>query len=119
MKTRYAPLFIGLLLGLAAGLFYGWKIHPVRAAVTTPSSLQEEYRTDIVLMIAETYAEERDLELARQRLNLLGFHSHEDTVLAAIHFANTHDLSDQDIIQLTHLLHDLQEGEATPEISGP
>jgi hypothetical protein len=119
MNARYTPLFIGLLLGLAAGLFFGWVIHPAQVEATTPSSLHEEFRTDIVLMIAETYDKEQDLELARQRLNLLGFRSHEETVSTAIHFANTHDFSDQDIILLSHLLSDLKVEEATPEISGP
>ncbi len=103
MNFRYTPLLLGLLIGIAMGLFYGWVMQPVEPGEISPDSLQESYRADIVLMVAETFANEEDVALARQRLTALGLEPHMDVIANAVNFAKAHDFSDQDIDLLNKL----------------
>src|SRR3989304_5358378 len=68
MKIIHSRLVIGLVLGVATGLIYGWIISPVEYINTAPDSLRADYRTDYVLMVAQAYAVEDDLELAPKRM---------------------------------------------------
>jgi hypothetical protein len=119
MNFRYTPLIIGLLVGIAIGILYGWVIQPLEIGEITPNSLQEEYRADIVLMVAEIFAAEKDIERARQRMTTLGFNSHTELVTNALNFAKAHDFSDQDIKLLTNLSTHLDLSTPQPEISQP
>src|SRR3989304_3891981 len=67
MKIIHSRLVIGLVLGVATGLIYGWIISPVEYINTAPDSLRADYRTDYVLMVAQAYAVEDDLERGRPR----------------------------------------------------
>jgi len=104
MNARYTPLIIGLLIGVTLGLLYGWVIHPIERDVTTPNSLQEKYQTDLILMIAEAFSTEADLDLAHERLIRLGYQDHKDFAENALNFAQAHDFSDQDVQALIFLL---------------
>jgi hypothetical protein len=119
MNARYAPLIIGLLIGVALGLLYGWVIHPIEHDVTTPNSLQEKYQTDLILMIAEASSTEADLDLARERLIRLGYQDHKDFVENALNFAQAYDFSDQDVQALTNLLNQLSTPTPFPETDVP
>ena len=70
--SRWLTPLIALLLGIAAGLLYGWVVSPVEYVDTTPDSLRPDYRADYVLMVAEAYQKEQDPGLAARRLALLG-----------------------------------------------
>lgn len=69
---RWLSILITAFLGLALGLFYGWKINPVQYTDITPDVLSIDFRTDYVLMVAEAYRTEQDPELAAQRLAVFG-----------------------------------------------
>jgi hypothetical protein len=69
---RWFFFCIVVLIGIAGGLFYGWMINPVKYVDTTPDSLSIDYRTDYVLMVAEAYSNENDLQAAVRRLAMLG-----------------------------------------------
>jgi hypothetical protein len=69
---RWIPILIAALLGLALGLFYGWKIDPVQYTDITPDVLRVDFRTDYVLMVAEAFRAEQDPAHAAQRLAVLG-----------------------------------------------
>jgi len=103
MNFRYTPLIIGLLIGITLGLLYGWVIRPLDSGETSPHSLKDQYQADMVLMIAEIFAAEKDLDLARQRLTTLGFQANTDIVINALNFAKAHDFSDHDIQLLMNL----------------
>jgi hypothetical protein len=70
--SRWILFLITVALGIGAGLYYGWRIDPVEYTNTTPDTLRDDYKTDYVLMVAETYQVDNDLDLAAQRLAVLG-----------------------------------------------
>lgn len=119
MNFRYTPLIIGLLIGIALGLLYGWVFQPLDVEHTSPESLREVYRTEIILMVAEVYASEGNIERAHQRMEVFGFQSDGDLVNNAINFAKAHDFSNQEIELLTTFLTDLTTPNATQGIDLP
>jgi hypothetical protein len=86
-----------MLLGAAAGLFYGWRVNPVEYVDISPSSLRMDYRTDYVLMVAEAYQVDQNLGLAVRRLSQLGSSSPTDIVANALNYALQHDYASQDL----------------------
>ena len=70
-RTALLNLIFGLAIGAALGLVYTWKIDPVKYTDVAPDSLRADYRSDYVLMIAQAYAADSDLDLARARLATL------------------------------------------------
>jgi Na+/H+-dicarboxylate symporter len=53
---RWILFLLSILIGIAIGLLYGWIIHPTQYMDTSLDTLRMDYKTDYVLMIAETYA---------------------------------------------------------------
>jgi hypothetical protein len=70
-QKRVVWFFIMIALGAAAGLVYGWVINPVKYVDTSPASLRRDYQADYVLMVAEIYAGDGNLEQANRRLVML------------------------------------------------
>jgi hypothetical protein len=69
---RWIWFLIVVLLGVGVGLLYGLWFNKVEYVDTTPARLRSDYQTDYVLMIAEAYLAEGDLDLAARRLAVLG-----------------------------------------------
>ena len=82
--SRWILFFITIALGFGAGLYYGWRIDPVEYVDTEPDSLRADYQADYVLMVAEAYQGDGDLELARTRLKALASQPPAEIVAAAI-----------------------------------
>lgn len=117
---RITPrLLFGLALGLLIGLLYGWIIQPIEYVDTAPASLREDYRADYVLMIAETYTQEGDLELARVRLASLGSQPPINFVIAAIDYGVDASYSQNDLQTLNRLAVDLRSMPASAELDQP
>lgn len=70
-RTAWVNLLVGLAVGAALGLIYAWVINPVQVVDAAPNSLRADYKADYVAMIAQAYALDRDLTLARARLATL------------------------------------------------
>lgn len=119
MNSRYTPLLIGLLIGIAVGLVFGWVIQPTEPGETSPHSLQEAYQADIVLMVAEIFAAEADIEMARQWMAALDLESDADVVTSTINFAKAHDFSDLDIDLLNNLSIHLKQATTQSETKSP
>ena len=65
MRTgRLIGFSLAILLGIAAGLVSGWLYFPAEISTTTPESLRADYKADYVLMVAELYATDGDLDNA-------------------------------------------------------
>jgi hypothetical protein len=112
-------LLLGLALGLIIGLLYGWIIRPVEYVDTAPASLREDYRVDYVLMIAEAYTQEGDLELARVRLASLGPQPPINFVVSAIDYGVGVGFNQADLQTLNRLAVDLRSMPASAEIEAP
>jgi hypothetical protein len=69
-RTGWLALAVGMVLGIAAGLYYAWGVNPVAYLDTAPASLRADFRADYLTLIAVAYAGEGDLARARARLGL-------------------------------------------------
>jgi len=63
---------LSIVIGIAAGLVFGWVVEPRRFAESAPNTLRSDYKADYVLMVAEVYQKDKDLTLAVSRLAVLG-----------------------------------------------
>ncbi len=119
MNSRLLRLTLALVVGAAAGLAYGWLVQPVKYVDTAPASLRADYRTDYVLMVAEAFQGDGDLDSARVRLAALGPQSPLDTVAAAIAYTVDHGANRTDLDTLNRLAIRLRAALPTPEIGNP
>jgi hypothetical protein len=101
--SRWTKFLIAVLLGAAAGLFYGWVVNPVEYVDIAPESLREDYKTDYVLMVGEAYQVDQDLGLAVRRLALLGSSAPSNIVANALSYGLQHDYAYQDLTVLQSL----------------
>jgi len=69
-RGAWFPLVAGLVLGLAAGLFYAWRVNPVEYTDTAPSSLRADFKASYLSLIASAYSSTSDLARARARLEV-------------------------------------------------
>lgn len=65
-------IIIGFAIGTGLGLYLGWEAWPTEFTDAAPEILQDSYRRDYALMIAATYALDRDLASAARRIDSLG-----------------------------------------------
>ncbi len=71
MRRTLLIILLGLAAGVGIGLTVGW-MAPVSAPQTAPAVLSSQWQSDWVLMTAQAYSLDGDLNLAKQRLSLLG-----------------------------------------------
>jgi len=106
--TRLFFIFLTLIIGIGAGLAYGWVIDPVEFFDLTPDTLRADYKTDYVLMTAEAYRAEQDPGTAARRLAVLGAQSPSTIATEALDYARTHSFPDSDIALLQELVTAMQ-----------
>ncbi len=70
-RGRWIGFIAAILLGLTAGLIYGWVVNPAPVSNTTLASMRGDYKADYVLMVAETYHTSGDLAQARADLDYI------------------------------------------------
>jgi hypothetical protein len=119
MRARFIPLLVGLLLGGVIALLYGWLVRPVEYVDTSPDSLRIDFRTDYILMVAETYDGEDDLNLAQFRLAALGPQPPDQYVTEAIDYALEQSFGRRDLELLNALAIDLRSLPRPGEIGAP
>ena len=119
MPPRTTRLLIGAILGLLLGMLYGWLIRPVEYINTTPDSLRIDFRTDVVLMTAEAFSADGDVDLAQFRLAALGPHPPADYATEAIDYALENSFSQRDVETLNQLAIALRTLPGSGEISVP
>lgn len=69
---RPSLILLGVIAGIAMGVFYGWVISPVSYTDTAPAALRSDYKDQYLILIATSYTADGDLDRARQRLAGLG-----------------------------------------------
>jgi hypothetical protein len=84
-SNRYALFGATILLGFIAAVFYGWAGRPVTAKDADPTLLRQDFRADYVLMVAEAYAVDHEVERA---IGALGWLSEEQEEYNPINFVS-------------------------------
>ena len=107
MKKWLWALF-AFALGIGLGLLYGWVIDPVDFVDLTPTTLRADFRADYILMVAEAYESERDLDLAARRLAIFGSDSPAEIASQALQFGPSAGYSPSEISSLEILVQDLR-----------
>jgi hypothetical protein len=105
---RWLPPLLMTAVGIAFGLLYGWMINPVKFIDTTPDSLRIDFRTDYVLMVAETFHSDQNVELAVRRLAIFGSETPATTCSQAIQAGRQLNYSQSDITLLQELTRAMQ-----------
>lgn len=105
---RWIYFLLAVLIGVVAGLYYGWELNPVEYVETTPATLRIDFQTDYVLMVAEAYQGEGDLDLAARRLAVLGETPPAEIVRQAMIYAAQIAYADTDQDLLGRLASDFQ-----------
>ena len=106
-KARWLAFFAAIAVGVGIGLYYGWVISPVSYVDTAPNTLRDDYKADFVLMVAEAYQSDGDLESTKRELALVG-NDAPAVVEEAIAFGASHGYASQDLFVLRELLNALQ-----------
>jgi len=108
MQSTWIRILIGIVIGAALGLVYGWVIDPIEYTDVTPGILREDYRADYVLMVAEAFHSEYDSDAAARRLALLGSESPAMIVSATLDYGRINGFTPQETALLQELLSVMQ-----------
>lgn len=92
---------LGILVGIGLGLLVGWVVWPLEYSEADPSILEDGFKRDYTLLIASAYSQDRDLELARDRLGSLGLSEPNKWLLSV---TVDHILEDGEEIVSQHLV---------------
>jgi hypothetical protein len=111
---RALPVLTLVTLGVVLGLAYGWAVDPVTFRETTASALRADYRADYVLMVAETYHGQQNLELARRQLGIFGGDTPSQVCAQALVDARAAGFSAGDLTLLEVLCRQLNASKPTP-----
>ena len=111
---RWAYSVIAIIIGIILGLIYGWEINPVQFIDTTPASMRADFRADYILMIAEAYHADQNINLAVRRLAVFGSDSPADIASQALQTGQSIGYSPNDISLLQELTRALQAYQPIP-----
>ncbi|MHC1782715.1 MAG: hypothetical protein AB9891_08150 [Anaerolineaceae bacterium] len=114
-SRRFTFFLLVVVIGIAFGLYYGWSILPHQRQEATFSQLRSDYRTDLILMVAEVYAIEKDSDRASARLSIFQNHEPLRLVQEAILTAGQLGYAANDLDLLANLAGGLQTEEETPQ----
>lgn len=121
-KRRLLFFLIAALVGALIGIGYGWWLRPQMYTRAALSNLRLDYRTDYVLMTAEIYHREQNLEEARGRLQALGADLPERYCREALIAAGQLNYSQEDLQMLADLVQVITPAQSTtltPEATQP
>ena len=79
---RPSLILLGLIIGIALGIFYGWQIDPVEYTDTEPASLSVDHKEQYIRLVAAAYQQDHDLDRARTRLAKLKDTDPTQTIIA-------------------------------------
>ncbi len=119
MASRWIKFLLAILAGVSLGLLYGWVINPVSKSTLTPGTLRIDYKTDYVLMVAEAFQYDANLEKAFQRLAQLDEAPAMEICLQALIFAQEIGYTEEDLSQLQNLITAIQAISLTQETPMP
>ncbi|MCJ7709149.1 MAG: hypothetical protein MUO38_16215, partial [Anaerolineales bacterium] len=112
-------LVLGLVAGLAGGMYYAWNINPVEYVDTAPASLRPDFKAAYLTLIASAYAANRDLARAEARLALFPDPNPAETLAALAQQLLAFGVPSDEARALALLASDLAAGPATPAMVTP
>ena len=118
-RSNLAPVLLGVVVGMLAGLIYGWVVQPVRLVDTSPASLRTDFQDDYVALIAAAYAVTRDLPRAQARLALLPGAADEDHLAALAQARLAAGRPAPEVQALAALAAELSDGQPSPTVEPP
>ncbi len=65
---RQRAFWVGMLFGVAVGLFVGWIVWPVSYTDAYPSELRDEYKLEYLLLVARDYQQTQNIKALERRL---------------------------------------------------
>ena len=88
------------MVGIAGGILLGWELFPPQIAISEPQTLHIDYKTDYVLMVAEIYHQDGELDKVFTRLAYLGDNPPVEMISSAILYAEeqSYSINDQQLI---------------------
>jgi len=101
--SRYFYFVLAIVAGVGISLLFGLIGNPVQLPNPTISGLRDDYKTDYVLMIAESYSFDGDLNQAINRLGRLGDEEPLQSVQKALIFAVDNGYTPPDLITMRDL----------------
>ena len=101
---RWIWILLATVAGIGLGLLYGWVIDPVDFVDLTPDTLRADYRADYILMVAEAYQSENDLDLAARRLAIFGSDPPADIAAQALQFGPSAGFTPSELSMLEELV---------------
>jgi DNA-binding SARP family transcriptional activator len=104
-----------ILIGAGLGILYTWKINPVDYTDTELNTLRDDYQADYVLMVAEIYSQEQDLDAAVNRLTRLTLLPADQIVSQALLFGEKFGYQQDDLSQIRNLYNALT---SVPDLGG-
>ena len=110
-RSGWLFFVLSIVIGIGLGLFYGWVVSPVEYVDTTPSSLRSDFRTDYVLMVAETFQHDHDIQKATRNLAILGSQPPIEITIEAVNFAQLNNFNNEDITLLQNFSNALKVGQ--------
>lgn len=106
MKARRVFFFsLAIALGIGAGLAFGWLMMPPKAPSNAPmADLRVDYQTDLVLMIAESFASNPDSEQALSQLAEISESDPLTQIGTSLTYAKTIGYPEDDLRLIENLL---------------
>lgn len=70
-QKKQPPLYLltGLIIGIALGLFVGYRLFPVQFFDITPASLHRDFQEDYLVMVSLAYQADNDIGRAYSRIS--------------------------------------------------
>lgn len=114
---RGLSLILGILLGIAGGLYYAWVVSPAKFVDAAPASLRQDYKNDYLSLIAAAYAGTGDLGRAEARLAQLPDPNHAAALAALAQQRLAEGKSESEVRALALLAADLGERPSRPALT--
>ena len=115
---RFFWFLVMIALGAVLGMLYGWVVRPAGGNESTPNALRHDYQADYVLMTAEVFAADDDLDQAVNNLLLLGNQPPAQTAAKGLESARALDWPQADLDKLEQLVQAL-EGQTSASTRSP
>jgi hypothetical protein len=104
-------LITALVLGVSAGLIYGWLISPVRYVNTAPNALRADFKDRYRVLVAQAFLANQDIGRAAARLALVGDVDSVVALTLQAQRAIAEGQPDVEIQALTYLMLALSQGD--------